>query len=49
MLLLGSGYSEVTCMDKDVGIWEGRLTMVGVVGVGNANDTDFVWMVFRLS
>ena len=48
VFVLSSGYSEVACMNEDVGVWEKRLGVVGVVGVGNANNTDFVWAVFRI-
>jgi hypothetical protein len=48
MLELGSGYSEVTCVDEDVAIWESRLGIVGVVSVGNADDADLVGFVLGL-
>ena len=41
MFVLGSRYGEVTCVDEDVAVWKSRLRVVGVVGVGDANDADF--------
>jgi hypothetical protein len=35
-------------MDEDVAVWDRRLRVVGVVGVGNANDMDFVSPVCEL-
>ena len=36
---------EVTCVDENVALWEMRLSVVGVVCVGYANEADgvFVW------
>jgi len=45
---LGSRYSEVARMNEDVGVGERRLGVVGVVGAGNANNMDFMWVVFRM-
>ena len=48
MFVLSPGHSEVACMNEDVAVWERGLGDVGVVGVGNADDADGVWVGFRL-
>lgn len=35
-------------MDEDVAVWYRWLQVVSIVCVGDANNMDFVWLVFEL-